>query len=589
MTNEPVRSSRVSRLCLIALAGLIMGLMVSLVACGVTGEGRGRRVTTPTPPKESGTASRSTPTAIVVTQATPQPPSRSAGELGPIPPAPGNAKLGTVRVRPEKVSGAPYPTQPRMPKEAFDGKVNTPLWKVPTAPFVPGRPTETETKVTRIGRTGKTAAPPIAPEVVFRANNGLGLPSGGGNGTANTTAEPSGDVGGGVIFATANWIAAYSTDGGTTFTQLNPTTVFPADAVGFCCDQIVQYVPSIDRFIWLLQGNGYRLATASPADIINSNGTAWIYWNLTPNVFGAATAFDYPDLSVGDNQLYISWDAIVPGSNNSGFQVVRTSLAGIQAGGTISIQSTTPSDAPNAWGSHLMQNTGDEIFWAGHNSNSELRVFSLAENSNTYSWRDIGISSWSNNAPTSITPDGQDWLAKNFNWPSSGGSFPYNGVIGSTRAGDQLWFAWSAGTDENFPRAHVEMVALDRNNNFNLIQQVQIWNGSYAFAYPSLSTNACTGEVGLSFEYGGNGNYENHVVGFWGDYVAYQTTASDVGVNRFGDYVTIRQTVPTEKDPGNLFNAFGYGLNTATPPGTGTNVDVHYVLFGRPASSCNRK
>ena len=53
MTNEPARSSRVSRLCLIALAGLIMGLVVALSACGITGEGRGRRVATPTPPKVS--------------------------------------------------------------------------------------------------------------------------------------------------------------------------------------------------------------------------------------------------------------------------------------------------------------------------------------------------------------------------------------------------------------------------------------------------------------------------------------------------------------------------------------------------------
>ena len=53
MTNEPARSSRVSRLCLIALAGLIMGLVVALAACGITGEGRGRGVTTATPPKVS--------------------------------------------------------------------------------------------------------------------------------------------------------------------------------------------------------------------------------------------------------------------------------------------------------------------------------------------------------------------------------------------------------------------------------------------------------------------------------------------------------------------------------------------------------
>jgi hypothetical protein len=66
--------------------------------------------------------------------------------------------------------------------------------------------------------------------------------------------------------------------------------------------------------------------------------------------------------------------------------------------------------------------------------------------------------------------------------------------------------------------------------------------------------------------------------------VAYVTSGSNVGSTRFGDYVTIRQAPPTTADPGNLFTAFGYGVNSI--PGTGTVSDVRYVLFGRPASSC---
>ena len=489
-----------------------------------------------------------------------------------IPPAaPGSATVSTATVEHQQNIGVPFP--PHLPD--FDEEVNFPRWTVPTAPLVSGAPTPTQTSAVKA---------PLGdpPAIVFIVNNGLGLISGGANGQASTVAEPSGAAtGGGVLFVTANWTAAYSKDGGTTFTQLDPTTIFPNDAVGFCCDQVVQYVPSIDRFLWLLQGNGYRLAAASPTDIINSGGTAWTYWNLTPPVFGepAGTSFDYPDLSVGNNSLYISWDG------NGGFQVARTSLSGIQAGGTISIDFTHPSDAPMAWGSHLTQNTADEIFWAGHNNNSSTRVFSLKEGSITYFWRDVGISSWANNAPTSTTPDGQDWLAKNFNGPG-GNSFPRNGIIGATRSGNQLWFAWTAGTDSNFKQAHVEMVTLDRSNNFTKTQQVQIWNNSYAFAYPALATNACTGEVGLSFEYGGNGNYENHVVGFWGDFVAYIDTGSNVGTTRFGDYVTIRQMPPTDANPGNLFSAFGYGLNSVPPPGGGTRTDVHYVSFGRPESAC---
>jgi len=159
-------------------------------------------------------------------------------------------------------------------------------------------------------------------------------------------------------------------------------------------------------------------------------------------------------------------------------------------------------------------------------------------------------------------------------------------VIGATRSGNQLWFGWSAGTDSNFKQAHVEIVTLDRSNNFSKVQQVQVWNNDYAFGYPAFATNACTGEVGMSFEFGGNGNYENHVVGFWGDFVAYVTSSSNTGTDRFGDYVTIRQAPATESNPGNLFTAFGFGVNSAPPPATGKQSDIHYVVFGRPASSC---
>jgi hypothetical protein len=498
------------------------------------------------------------------------------------PPSPSSATLGTVTLQSTTVSGGGFPSHP----PEIDNDVNKESPPIPTGTFVAGIPTPTGTAAMQPPVQITRAAVSAAGAVTFVTNARLGV-TGAGVGCSGDAAavcsEPSGASGGGVVFVTMNWSVAYSTNGGSTFTVLDPTTIFPSDAVGFCCDQIVQYLPSINRFVWLLQGNGYRLATASPADIINSGGKSWTYWNLTPAVFGepASASFDYPDLSVGNNALYLSWDG------NGGFQVARTSLAGIAAGGTISIDFTHPSDGPSniTWGDHLTQDTGDEIFWAGHNGNNKLRVFSLAEGSNTYFWRDIGISSWANNAPTSTTPDGVDWLAKNFNGPG-GNSFPRNGVIGATRSGNQLWFAWSAGTDSNFKQPHIEMVTLDRGNNFSKMQQVQIWNNDYAFAYPALATNACTGEVGLSFEFGGNGNYENHVVGFWGDFIAYITTGSNSGTDRFGDYVTIRQAPVTESNPGNLFTAFGFGVNAVPPPGSGKQSDVRYVLFGRPASSC---
>ena len=487
-------------------------------------------------------------------------------------PGPGSANLQTNTVSPLRVNGGGFSHVP-LPVNFDEANESGP--PVPSGPFH---------RVTPTKNTTSPKPDPGDPSVSFLANDPLNLVSGGFNGDASTTAEPSGGSnGGGVIFTTANWTAAYSTNGGSSFTQLDPTTIFPNDAVGYCCDQVVQYAPSIDRFIWLLQGNGYRIASARPADVQSSGGTAWTYWNLTPAFFGLTGGLDYPEMSVGNNYLYLSFDEV-----GTGLMVVRISLAQLQAGGTITVEWTDPKNGGPAYGGHVMQDTGNEVFWAGHNSTSQMRIFSLAEGSGTYFWRDIDIGSWSNTGLSSITPDGNDFLTKLRN-------FPGNAVIGSTRAlgpstttnelfSDGLWFAWSAGTDSNFSQPHIEMVTLDRSNNFAVAQQVQIWNGGYTFVYPSLATNACTSEVGFSLEGGGSGNYENHLVGFWGDFVAYITTNSSVGTTRYGDYVTIRQD-PTASLNGAFFDAFGYGLNGPAAGQTGPQTDVRYVQFGR-AGAC---
>lgn len=484
--------------------------------------------------------------------------------------SPGSNTAGSGSADPINITGAPYPPQPPM----MDDDVNLPRPPIPTGPFVAGTPTPTGTGVGSLAPPDNPLAANALPAatVVFGGNIGVGIPSAGIGCNPGTQpaacAEPSGASGGGVIFVTANWIAAYSTNGGTSFTTINPTTVFPNDTIGYCCDQVVQYVPSIDRFIWVLQGNGYRVASASPAQIISSGGTAWTYWNLPPTLFGqpSGTGFDYPDTSVGDNSFYINWDVGAPNCPagcTSGRQVMRIPLSQIQSSSTIYFNYTNPPDSGLAWGSHLTQDTGDEIFWAGHNMNNTLRVWSWTEGSNTYYWRDTGISSWANNTLSAPTPDGNDWFKF---------GFPSNSIIGATRSDDDLWFAWTAGTDKNFKQDHIEMVEIDSSKNFARVQQVQIWNSGFAFGYPALATDQCSGEVGLSLTVGGGGSYENHAVGFWGDYVVYTTTNSNAGVNRFGDYLSIRQ------DGSANLSAMGYGIDLANQV---RQSDVRYVIFGR--------
>ena len=163
---------------------------------------------------------------------------------------------------------------------------------------------------------------------------------------------------------------------------------------------------------------------------------------------------------------------------------------------------------------------------------------------------------------------GVDWLTK-----LSG--FPGNAVLGLARSNDnskenRIYLAWTGAVGNGFKQPQVQWIALNRDNNFALVSQQQVWNASYAYAYPAFYVNA-NGDIGMSLEYGGGSDFENHVVGFWGDYIVYITTSTDATTQRYGDYVTLRPYSPDLK----RFAAFGYGQMT-------TGFDTHYVVFSRP-------
>jgi hypothetical protein len=477
---------------------------------------------------------------------------------------PGSAAAGSGSSPATNVNGAHFPHQaPNFPGEVNESGHG---WTVPDGP---DRPTPTPSTPSGV----QPAPQGDPPGIDIETNTSLGFNSG------LTPNEPSGAVsGGGIVFETANSYGAYSTNG-TSFTKIDPTTIFPNNADGgYCCDQIVQYVQSIDRFVWVMQYwqgstglNRYRIAAASPASLKSSGATAWTYWDITSTQVGGGTGWlDYPDTSVGNNYLYLSADLVE--SKNSGRVVIRIPLSQIQSGSTINFGYTHYTDGQNAYGSHLVQNTLDTGYWAGEPNNTTMRIFSWPESSGNYSWNDVSVGKYAQSGLSSKTPDGQDWMSK-----LSG--FPGNAVLGGARlqgAGDnrkqnELLLAWTAGTGQGFTQPQVQWIALDLNNNYHVLSQQQIWNGSYAFGYPEFLVNS-NGEIGMSLEWGGGGNYENHVVGFWGDYVVYATTGSNIGTGRYGDYVTIR---PYPNDL-KRFAAFGYG-NQKT-----TGYDTKYVVFSRP-------
>ena len=119
--------------------------------------------------------------------------------------------------------------------------------------------------------------------------------------SVGTPPDPNAARNGNVIMLSYNTRVMLSTNGGTSYTELDPTTIFPSgptkDAAGnpldngLCCDQIIRYAPQIDRFVWLMQfcgtGTGgcltginkVRIASASTQDVMTGAGaTGWTYW-----------------------------------------------------------------------------------------------------------------------------------------------------------------------------------------------------------------------------------------------------------------------------------------------------------------------
>ena len=503
----------------------------------------------------------------------------------------GSAVLQAGSALPQRVFGAPY--LPAVRTESPDEEANEfPAPDVPIGPFrgflIPGE----NVKLLDFRSSGGLGGddPVVFGKYTIYGKNATPKSS--------VAADISGAESGSVVLATANSYISYSTDGGTSFTSLDPTTIFDNTADGgFCCDQIVHYAPSIDRFIWLMQfgtgangKNRLRIAAASPETVASSKCTSWTYWDLTSDALGITTTtadatatppihwLDYPNMSIGNNFLYISVDNVGNGGASpptGGRIIVRVPLSEIQAATTIHFGFSDWAKSGLAYGSHVTQNTGDEVYWAGHRNNSTMQVFNCKESSNSYSWRDVGVNNWPNGTPSSIAKDNNDWLTKDQ-------SFPRFGVIGATRRGNEVWFAWTASSGAgasggfNFPNANIQVVKLDPTSNYKRLDQFAIWNNDYAFAYPALATND-RGEVGIALGWGGKSFYANSAVGILGDFVVWYPDLSDVSTTRWGDFVTAHQATPQT----GLFAGFGYTILKDSTTTAGYRFEPFYILFGR--------
>ena len=402
---------------------------------------------------------------------------------------------------------------------------------------------------------------------------------------------------------------------------MNPSTIWsnvfsptkdPAGKLidgGLCCDQIVRYLPTIDRFAWFQlfnvvtapKGgliNKVRIAVAKPDDIRTkgaSGSGVWTYWDLTSDTFKLGENWmDFPDMAVGKNFLYFSINKV----NTGGF-VARIPLADLKAGKSLNIDYTAPGVCAK-----MVRNASTEVFW-GILSGSSIIVYSWREDSDKYSWRTVPLASWSQDFSSYVPapdPAGKRWIYGVVGFDNVQAAArryavnPYGGYLFN-----ELWFAWSAGRDASHPYPNIELVRIDAST-FNLIQQYKIKNSNYAFVYPDLAANELRGgelvgyDVGITYLWGGKLYYGNPGVGLFklgatpgqlvtldnAELLSVGTSNASNGSSRSGDYFTVNpHSAQKGVSPPGVFSAFVYRVLKDSTVTGGVRWDTRAIRFGR--------
>jgi len=367
--------------------------------------------------------------------------------------------------------------------------------------------------------------------------------------------EPTAAKGDNCVFFTLPHSFRLSTDSGSTFQSFawaSPNAVFPGASTDWFGDNSTIWVPQTKRFMWLLNHaptmgstQQIRLAFTSSSDMKNTQGQYWVWLDIDPSTLGVTDSFDYSQLAVGENFLYIT-TYLASSAGVLGVAWIRIALRDLVAwdANSVGIEyfvSRSSSDFGMA------QRCGSRAYWASHEKKSNLlRVYFIDESSASIAWQDIAIPVWNNLAYfyQSRTPDGFDWMG-----------IPSARITGTFFAPDTLVFGWTAASDGTSERPHpyIYLVQLKQDlktNKFTLVGIHHIFNSQFAWAFPGLSSVPSAGREGplaISCGWGGGDLYfANHAVGFidlplsgTSQFISKTVSKSTMGYDRWGDFLTV--------------------------------------------------
>jgi hypothetical protein len=331
-------------------------------------------------------------------------------------------------------------------------------------------------------------------------------------GATSVVGSPSAAGNGYVVFQTGNWFASLSTDGGKNFRYIDPRTAFTNTYGGFCCNQWVVYDPSRDLFLWALlyahdasQGD-FKLAAATTAQVARGE---WMVWNFPA---GNSLQWEGLQLELSPSYVYISANKFnLTGDTFVTANVMRVPLDDLLAGGALTLDAYMTSNfAPR-----LASGTGRTMYFASHNSNSQIRIFQWDQLSATVTAKDVNIPAWTDHGYTCVSPDGSNWCG------TADGRVQTGWIKDGT-----VTFMWNAANGGSFLHPYIDAVRLNLSD-LSIVSGIQgqplIYNTSNSFLYPSAAPNS-RGDIGLAFYYSGdttNANsyvYPSLVGSIWDDF-----------------------------------------------------------------------
>lgn len=405
--------------------------------------------------------------------------------------------------------------------------------------------------------------------IVFYKN--IGLSDAHTGGSTSTVGEPNVANNGDRIFFSGNWYATKSLDGGGNWDAISPYSTLPPADGGFCCDQTLIYESSRNILVWILQyveqgGTNTLRVAINPGANMGNDG--WHWWDFRPqsvNPDWAGEWFDYNHVTTSDNFLYVGTNVFNASPEFfTRSTLFRFPLDDLANASTLKYSYYADSDS---FSLRCVQGASDTMYFASHNSTSQIKLFSWPENSSAVSASNVDVTRWSSNRPYSAPgPDGRNWLGR-----------CDHRITGAALTNGVITFAWTANGSNNRPLPHVRVVRIDEASK-NRIGEPDIWNSNYAFAYPALCPNQ-RGLVGITLFRGGGDFFPGHIVGVRdedrGAWVLKTTRHGTDGPvdGKWGDYLGITPYSGT----GNSWFASGYTLQDG---GNQFDIEPRVVQFG---------